>query len=1265
MAPRLVCPALLSFALLAACGDNLAGPGGGEDGVCGDGVVDPGEECDDGNTEGGDGCSASCAGESPLAVCGNATVEAGEECDDGNDVAFDGCEDDCTASPEEVVCGELDPIDTGVCAVEAGDDSLLIAGDILTPGSILRGGQVLVDASGTIGCVGCDCGAEAGGATAVTCPSAVISPGLINPHDHLTFTHNVPYADTGERYEHRHEWRRGVNDKTEISTKSNASGNQIRWGELRFLIGGATSVIGAGGASGFLRNLDRDNDQQGLGQPRVELDVFPLGDSSGALRDDGCFYPSVTSHDEIADYEAYSPHVSEGINASARNEFICLSRQGFGAQDLLEDQSAFIHGAGLTPIDYARMRDQGTLLIWSPRSNITLYGNTATVTAADRLGVPIALGTDWIPTGSMNMLRELQCADGFNRDYLAGHFSDRDLWTMATLRAAEAAAMDDVIGALLPGKVADIAIFDASERADYRAIIDADATGAALVLRGGEAIYGEEAVIAALAGDGCDALDVCGAARALCTQSEIDMSLAELEGAIGDNMYPLFFCGEPDNEPSCTPARPISVDGSTIYDGVPTNDDVDGDGVLDAEDNCPAVFNPVRPVDGGAQADFDGDGEGDACDECPMSAGITDCIPFDEADADGDGIAGAEDNCPELANPDQEDSDGDGRGDVCDACPADSNPAPIACPATIYEVKAGVSGSTVSMNDQLVTACVASTGYFLQVHPDDAGYDGPEGSGLFVFDPDTNCGVTVSPGDRINIAPSGQVGDFFGQIQLSFADFEVASSGNPLPAPIVLDVAEAAGDVANDYEGILATVEDVIVTDIAPAPGPGDSAPTNEFVVDDVLRVDDLMHLTATFPSNGAIYASITGVLAYRNNRQKIHPRAESDLVPGPPALIAFAPASSFVREGETAAPTFPAPLTVTLSQAAASETVVAITSSDETVLTVEGGGVTVPAGETSAEVLVNGLGAGSVTLTATLGDDFLDADVQVVADDEEPAVVSLEPDPGSVAAGGTLEMTVILDIPAPAGGSEVTLAADPGTFGSVPATVTVAENELAASFDFTAGESSGQEEVTATLGATSASATVTVEAGASGLVINEVDYDQIGGDTNEFIEIFNGTGAEVDLTNLVVVLVNGANNETYEDVPLAPVGTLGAGEYLVIGSATLLETVPDGTKTIQIGAQDQLQNGPREAIGLFDVAAEALIDAISYEGDMTAGEVEINDVSFGTFNFVEGTATDATDSNTVEGSVSRSPNGSDTNDADTDWAFVATPTPGEANAAL
>ncbi|HUL99463.1 MAG TPA: thrombospondin type 3 repeat-containing protein, partial [Mycobacterium sp.] len=44
-------------------------------------------------------------------------------------------------------------------------------------------------------------------------------------------------------------------------------------------------------------------------------------------------------------------------------------------------------------------------------------------------------------------------------------------------------------------------------------------------------------------------------------------------------------------------------------------------------------------------------------------------------DLDGDELCGAQDNCPTVANPDQKDSDGDGVGDACDNCPADFNPA--------------------------------------------------------------------------------------------------------------------------------------------------------------------------------------------------------------------------------------------------------------------------------------------------------------------------------------------------------------------------------------------------------------------------------------------------------------------------------------------------------------------------------------------------------------------------------------------------------------
>ena len=62
--------------------------------VCGNGVVESGETCDDSNTVNGDGCSNTCKLET--AVCGNGIVESGEACDDGNMVNGDGCNNTCT-----------------------------------------------------------------------------------------------------------------------------------------------------------------------------------------------------------------------------------------------------------------------------------------------------------------------------------------------------------------------------------------------------------------------------------------------------------------------------------------------------------------------------------------------------------------------------------------------------------------------------------------------------------------------------------------------------------------------------------------------------------------------------------------------------------------------------------------------------------------------------------------------------------------------------------------------------------------------------------------------------------------------------------------------------------------------------------------------------------------------------------------------------------------------------------------------------------------
>ncbi|HLC47378.1 MAG TPA: DUF4215 domain-containing protein [Candidatus Nanoarchaeia archaeon] len=74
-----------------------------EDAGCGDGIIDSGESCDDGNIIDGDGCTASCQISVVLpSDCGNNILEAGEDCDDGDANNFNSCPNDC----KNAVCGD-------------------------------------------------------------------------------------------------------------------------------------------------------------------------------------------------------------------------------------------------------------------------------------------------------------------------------------------------------------------------------------------------------------------------------------------------------------------------------------------------------------------------------------------------------------------------------------------------------------------------------------------------------------------------------------------------------------------------------------------------------------------------------------------------------------------------------------------------------------------------------------------------------------------------------------------------------------------------------------------------------------------------------------------------------------------------------------------------------------------------------------------------------------------------------------------------------
>jgi hypothetical protein len=158
-------------------------------------------------------------------------------------------------------------------------------------------------------------------------------------------------------------------------------------------------------------------------------------------------------------------------------------------------------------------------------------------------------------------------------------------------------------------------------------------------------------------------------------------------------------------------------------------------------------------------------------------------------------------------------------------------------------------------------------------------------------------------------------------------------------------------------------------------------------------------------------------------------------------------------------------------------------------------------------------------------------------------------------------------------------------------------------------------------------------------LVINEIDYDQVGADSGGYVEIANVGTSAAALDGIALVLVNGGDGTEYDRAALT--GSLAAGAYLRVDI--------------------EAQNGAPDGVALIDTASKALLDALSYEGAITTATIEGQ-----SYSLVEGTALadSVVDSNTVDGSLSRIPDGQDTNDAASDWAFTETKTPGAANVA-
>jgi cytosine/adenosine deaminase-related metal-dependent hydrolase len=192
----------------------------------------------------------------------------------------------------------------------------------------------------------------------------------------------------------------------------------------------------------------------------------------------------------------------------------------------------------LSPANFADMAKAGVGLVWSPHSNFELYGSTADVAGAKAAGVKMAIAPDWSPTGSDGMLEELKYAAVWNATQSPAPFTDRELFAMATLNAAELAGIAAETGSIVAGKRADLLVLNPTTVSSdaYATLVHASVGDVALVVVDGAAIYGDAALMKQThGGQVTAALNVCGKPKELATTS-IELwpaTVSELTAGLG------------------------------------------------------------------------------------------------------------------------------------------------------------------------------------------------------------------------------------------------------------------------------------------------------------------------------------------------------------------------------------------------------------------------------------------------------------------------------------------------------------------------------------------------------------------------------------------------------------------------------------------------------------------------------------------------------------------------------------------------------------
>ena len=407
--------------------------------------------------------------------------------------------------------------------------ALVIAGRIVPmsrndPSAVFAGRVYLGDDGFVEAVTTATAAAPAGFANAptVNAGDAFVLPGLIDLHNHLGYNTLPLWVEPTQKkpFLHHNDWPTKPSYKVDITWPAWVLAKAepealLAYVQARALVGGTTAIQGWPSFNRLPDMVLRDIDDEEAGTTNRNL-----------------FYTSVITETPLqlahtaqlmSRGAGFIYHCAEGQPGSVvAREFTDVANAG-----CLEKTLVAIHCNAVSDSDWERwQRADAGAVVWSPFSNLWLYGKTTNVPAAQKRGVSICLGSDWGPSGTKHVLGEVKVAKLVSQKQGFG-LTDRDLVAMITSNPGDVLSRcwSKQIGRLVPGSFGDITVLRARGTGDaWSQIVKGTEREIALVVIGGKAHYGDSDLMTAATAGPAAAVTVSGKPRKIVLPDPTDKS---------------------------------------------------------------------------------------------------------------------------------------------------------------------------------------------------------------------------------------------------------------------------------------------------------------------------------------------------------------------------------------------------------------------------------------------------------------------------------------------------------------------------------------------------------------------------------------------------------------------------------------------------------------------------------------------------------------------------------------------------------------------